>query len=61
MIFPRPTPELHSDGERLAFVLLLNGQEKPTEILVTDKKGAALFKTPLQSAHYDAGVFFVRG
>jgi hypothetical protein len=49
------------DGEHLAFVQLPAGQEKPTGILVTDKAGSVLFKAPLQSAQFDAGVYFVRG
>lgn len=47
------------DGDRLAFVLRPEGSEKPTGILVTDRRGNALVKAPLASAHYDAGVFFV--
>jgi hypothetical protein len=47
------------DGEHLAFVLRSEGKEKPTGILITDKRGNALVKAPLLSPHYDAGVFFV--
>ena len=52
--------EVAFDGERIAFVLRPRGQEKPAALLITDKRGKALYKAPLPSAHFGARVFFVR-